>query len=319
MFFRVIILFTFYFCLSFFVSCQKEQVVVSPEELHKIDSLALHIAVMPVMDCLPIYYAQRMEMFTDEGLDVCLDEYLSQMDCDTSLTNKHSAIAYTDVARLLLMPDTVRVLTNLPGKLTLVTAKTKRIKKLKHLQERMIALERHSTSDYWSDQIMKEAGLEQSDIYRPQINDVRLRKTMLTEQLVDAALLPEPYATEAMMAGNKKLTCKLSEESIPQFNCLAVLGKTYKDSLRNRQITTFLKVYDNAVNRLNSKEADAGSIRSILLENYSVSPNIVDSVQIPSFPKIQRPNNENINEIARWLQSRERTPRSWKPESLTKW
>lgn len=315
---RAYLLSTFCFFLSF-ISCQKEQATESPEDVRKRDSLALHVAVMPVMDCLPIYYAQRMGLFANEGLDIRLDEYLSQMDCDTALTNQRSAVAYTDIARILLMPDTVRALTSLPGRLTLVTAKTKRIRKLKHLQERMVALDRHSTSDYWSDQIMKEAGLEQADIYRAQINDVRLRKTMLTEQLVDAAFLPEPYATEAMMAGNKKLACKLDEDSIPFFNCFAALSKTLKDSLRNKQIKTFLNVYDKVVERLNNNEGNADSIHRILLEEYALSKKSIDTLHIPHFLKSHQPDEGNVNEAARWLLSRERAPRSWKLESLRKW
>ena len=41
-------------------SCtSKQEAMLSSEEEAQTDSLTLRIAVMPVMDCLPIYYAQR--------------------------------------------------------------------------------------------------------------------------------------------------------------------------------------------------------------------------------------------------------------------
>ena len=48
-------------------SCtSKQEAMLSSEEEAQTDSLTLRIAVMPVMDCLPIYYAQRTGLMKDE-------------------------------------------------------------------------------------------------------------------------------------------------------------------------------------------------------------------------------------------------------------
>ena len=60
----------------FLISCQQEQNTLLPEEQAMKDSTALHVAVIPVMDCLPIYYAERMQMFQSEGVDVRLTEWM---------------------------------------------------------------------------------------------------------------------------------------------------------------------------------------------------------------------------------------------------
>ena len=53
-------------------------------KLWREDSAALKIAVMPTLDCLPIYVAKERQMF-DTAVDIRLKRYRAQMDCDTAL------------------------------------------------------------------------------------------------------------------------------------------------------------------------------------------------------------------------------------------
>lgn len=314
MYFRVFLLFAFYFFT--FVSCQREQTSESPEETQQRDSLALHIAVMPVMDCLPIYYAERTGMFKAEKLDVRLEEYLSQMDCDTAIQNQRVEVAYTDILRVLQMKENIGVVTIMSGKLSLLTARTKRIRKLKNMNERMLALDRLSTSDYWSDKLMEEAGMEQTDIYRPQINDIRLRTSMLTEQLVDAALLPEPYATEAEMRGERRMKTQLEADTLPYFNCLAINRQSLSEPYRKKQIQQFIAIYDKAVKEMNGKDCQQDSIRRILGRQYAIPTEVIDTLKIPKFAISQVPKENDVQKATRWLQSRERTLLKQRIDSL---
>ena len=47
------------------------------------DSASLRIAVMPTIDCLPLYVAEEEGMFERQGVSVSLYPYQAQMDCDT--------------------------------------------------------------------------------------------------------------------------------------------------------------------------------------------------------------------------------------------
>ena len=48
------------------------------------DSTALTVAVLPSLRRLPVYYAQRMGMFEQAGMNVHLWRYRAQMDVDTA-------------------------------------------------------------------------------------------------------------------------------------------------------------------------------------------------------------------------------------------
>lgn len=67
------------------VSCTQKGTQPTAEELAARDSLALHIAVMPTTDCLPMYLAAECGIADSLGLDIRLHTYLAQMDVDTAI------------------------------------------------------------------------------------------------------------------------------------------------------------------------------------------------------------------------------------------
>ena len=73
------------------VGCGKSEAErhrLSKKEKARLDSLdraALKIAVMPTMDCLPIFLAYDDSIFKHQGVDVHLRRYTAQMDCDTAI------------------------------------------------------------------------------------------------------------------------------------------------------------------------------------------------------------------------------------------
>jgi NitT/TauT family transport system substrate-binding protein len=164
------------------------------------DSLALKVALMPTLDCLPFYYAQRCGLFKELGLDIRLQTFNAQMDCDTAFARRHVDVSYTDLIRAAWMQSKgtgLYVFMQADGHHELLTAKSRRIRQTKHLKERMVAMARHSVTDLLLDTVIGQARLEPSTVYHPQINDIRLRYGMLNNATIDAAFLPEPYASQA--------------------------------------------------------------------------------------------------------------------------
>ncbi len=103
--------------------------------------------------------------------------------------------------------------------LSLITAKSARIKNIKSLKDKIIAVTRNSAVDATADLIMKKAQMPAEALNRPQINDVKLRAEMLNLGQYDGAILPEPYATTCVDSGgnrvftNKRLWAQLVAKS----------------------------------------------------------------------------------------------------------
>ena len=62
------------------------------------DSAALKVAVMPTLDCLPLFVAEEREMF-DTVVDIRLKYFTAQMDCDTALQRGRVEMAISDLVR----------------------------------------------------------------------------------------------------------------------------------------------------------------------------------------------------------------------------
>lgn len=214
--------------------------------------MALHVAVFPTLETLPLYYAERSGMLDEAKTDIRLVHYESMADCDTALTRGHAEVSFTDVARIiaLMHEDTVALtpIATTASTLALFSPKERKITHIEQLKERTIGMERHSRSDYWSDYILKGTDLTTLDIFRVQVGSTHLRYDMLMSGLIDAAFLPQPYAS---LCDTSLVNCLWQQpEDSKSWTVLAIPTRLQKDSARTKQMEVLKKVYENAVNRI---------------------------------------------------------------------
>ena len=72
------------------------------------------------------------------------------------------------------------------------------------MRERLVAITRHSTSDYLADEICSITKMPTFEILRPQINDIIIRRQMLASNQVDAVIIPRPHSEYLLQTGNVK-------------------------------------------------------------------------------------------------------------------
>ena len=77
----------------------KNQKRLSRKEAQKRDSAALKVAVMPTLDCLPLYVAEYYQLYDTLRGGVRLKFYMAQMDCDTALERGRVEGMATDLVR----------------------------------------------------------------------------------------------------------------------------------------------------------------------------------------------------------------------------
>lgn len=248
----------FAFCLIFTVagcgkSYEEKQRLSKAEKarLDSIDRMALKIGVMPTLDCLPVYIAHEDSLFDSLGVDVHLRYYNAQMDCDTALARGRVEGSITDLIRATRLqrmgtPLTFPIATNTYWQL--ITNKKSRISDLKQLADKMIAITRYSATSYLAD-LAIDSGKPKYDVYRVQINDVNLRLRMLLNNEMDAMLLPEPQATKARIEGHRVLMD--SRDKDINLGVYAFREKALRDAHRKKQLATFIKAYNMAVDSIN--------------------------------------------------------------------
>lgn len=267
------------------------------------DSLALKVGVVPTIDCLPIFVAKELRMFDTLGVDVRLRMFNAQMDCDTALAGGSVEGSVTDLVRAFKLEGEGTMLTfpiSTNQYWQLITNRSARLRELKQLNDKMLALTRFSATDYLADYALDSVKLKHDYVYRPQINDIQIRLNMILNNEMDAMFLPEPQATVARMAKHKVIMD--SRDKNIYFGVIAFRHDDIQESRRHKQLAYFIKAYDMAVDSINRYGTKHYS--NIIQRYCNVKKNVADSLPSMKFLHHAAPRQIDIEKAKTWLTSK---------------
>lgn len=269
-------------------------------KLWREDSAAFKIAVMPTLDCLPVFIAKDHQMF-HTVVDIRLKKFTAQMDCDTALMRGRVEGAISDLVRTERMKQQgtpLKYVAATNAYWLLISNRQLRMSNLKHLDDRMLAMTRYSVTDLLGDLAVDSAKLKTERVFRVQINDVNIRLKMLENNEMDAMLLTEPQATQALLGKHKVLldTRKLDM----QMGVFAFRTMGMDDKNRRRQMDVFLKGYNEACDSLN--HYGVLHYRDVIRKHYQISENALK--KLPDSLKFQHaaaPRQKDVELAQKWL------------------
>ena len=296
---------SFFICIIFAalaISCGKsydEQKRLSRAErarLHRQDSLALKIAVVPTLDCLPIYVAKERVLYDTARLDLRLRYFTAQMDCDTAIAGRSREGMVSDLVRTERLkregtPLQYVSATNINW--YLFTNRKARIKKLDQLGDKMVAMTRYSATDFLTDAAL-EGVKTSSVVFRIQVNDVFVRQAMLLNNEMDAMWLAEPQATVARLNGHASIYD--SQKKGLKLGVMAFRDDAMKDKRRKAQIELFKKAYNAACDSLN--KYGIPHYYELLNKYYKLDERYVKALPKTRFEHINKPRLKDIDAVA---------------------
>ena len=214
----------------------------------KKDSTALHIALLPTFECLPLIVAEEEGMFDSCGINVALDMYYSQADCDTAMAERSAEAMITDIIRGKYWErenkENLYYATWTNTHYMLISSKKARVKELEQMTDRLMATTRYSISDQLADSAMERAGKTPEEMFKVPINNQEIRLNMLIENKMDAAFLQHPYAAEALAHGGTLLMHGGKSNA-------GVLA--FHETADREMVKKMLAVYDEACDMINQK------------------------------------------------------------------
>ena len=216
------------------------------------DSLAFKVGVLPTLDCLPMYVAKEQCLFDTAKADIRLKQFMSQIDCDAALKAEKTEGGITDLVRGQRMKAKGTGLDYISATNTywqLISNRKARIRNIKQLNDKMIAMARFSATALLADYATDSVKLKPEEVFKVQINDVALRLQMLLNNEMDAMLLTEPQATTARIYKNDVLMD--SRDKDMRLGVIAFRSKAMTDKRRKQQLQEFLKGYNAACDTIN--------------------------------------------------------------------
>lgn len=266
----------------------------------KEDSMALKIGVLPTLDCLPIYVAKEHNLFDTLKADIRLKHFMSNIDCDAALTKGRIEGNVTDIIRgqhIKNKGTALDYITATNAYWQLISNRTARIRKLKQLNDKMVAMTRLSATALLADYAADSAKLRPENVFRVQINDVTIRLQMLLNNEMDAMLLTEPQATTARMYKNPVLLD--SRDTDMSFGVIAFRSKAMKDKRRQQQLQVFIKGYNAACDSINKYGVHHFS--SVINKYYKTDNKTLKALPEMKYAHAKPPRQKDIETADKWL------------------
>lgn len=264
------------------------------------DSLALKVGVLPTIDCLPMFIIKERAWIDTAKADVRFRDMESHIAADDALRRGKIEGSVTDIVRAERMKRQGLALTyvaSTPLSWQFITNKKARIKELKQLTDKMIAVSRFSATAMLADMAVDSSRLKSEVVFRVQVNNPQIRLKMLLNNEMDAVLLPEPQATVARLAGNPVIMDAKNKDL--RMGAIVFTDKAMDDSRRRSQIDAFVKAYNQACDSIN--RYGIASYAGIIKKYMDVDDRTVRSLPKVKFEHAARPREKDITRANSWL------------------
>jgi NitT/TauT family transport system substrate-binding protein len=224
------------------------------------------------------------------------------MDCDTAIQRGRVEGVVTDLVRAMRIDQQgvkMRYVAATNAYWQLVTNRNARIKQLKQLDDKMVAMTRYSATDLLTDCARDSVKLAAERLYKVQINDLNVRVQMLMNNEIDALWLPEPQAIQARIM---KHSLVLDSRNVSlNLGIMAFREKEMRRQARAKQLALLIKAYNQACDSINKN--GIAHYKQIFIDRYQMKAALVDSLpQDIRFPHARGPRQQDVTFVEKWLE-----------------
>ncbi len=191
----------------------------------------LRIGLLYSGDSFAVAHAFDSGLFAQHGVTVELIPFTSAFERDNALLAGQIDGANGDLIGASLMrnrDEKIRITALTLGDdpslrlCGLVVSNTSQYKSPQDLKGKTLAISPNTTIEYLADRILQANGVAPTSMVHTQIPNLQLRMSMLQQKKLDAALLPEPLASMAVLQGGKIL---LDNRTLPYAHAILVFRK----------------------------------------------------------------------------------------------
>jgi len=270
------------------------------------------IGVMSDVGAVPFLIADEKGFFKDRGLEVEIVVFKSALDRDSALQTGNLDATMADMLSIVFYTEA-----NLPLKMVAKTAGNYVMITSPHIsravfnqsEKPQIGISSNTVIEFATDMIAKAAGNEQQ-IESVAIPQMPVRLEMLRSGELDAATLPEPLASAAVLSGGNVIG---STESIGLEPGILVFSEALAD---NTEATSgIFEAYNDAASWLN-ENGDA-TIYDLLISSLGFSELLKDDGVLPIYNAIEAPDVETFDAVSEWMFDKGLSKHKYNYDALT--
>jgi NitT/TauT family transport system substrate-binding protein len=267
----------------------------------------IRVAVLPILDGLPMYVAQAQGYFEKNNVKVEFvpvasaaerDQLMQAGQVDAMINDLTSVMFYNKEKPTLSVVRFARTATADHAEYYLLAGKDSGITNAAGLKGVEIAISQGTVIEYLTDRLLKEEGLTKDDIKTVAIPKIADRLAALSDGTVKAALIPDPAAASAMAGG---ATVIVSDAKYPQYgNSLVSFNNDFIHA-HPQAIKGFLAAWEQAVKDIN---ADKTKWNDVLSANKLLSSALIGKYVLPDYPLASVPTEAQFKDVNAWAKEK---------------
>jgi NitT/TauT family transport system substrate-binding protein len=172
----------------------------------------VRVAVLPILDALPMYVAEAEGYFEKEGVQVKFipvssaaerDQLMQSEQADAMINDLVSTMLYNKDQTQIQIVDFARTASKEFPQYRILAAKDSGINTIEDLKGVEIGVSEGTVIEYTTDRLLEDAGFAPEDIKTLAVPKIPDRMALLNSGELKAANLPDPLASLAIQQGAK--------------------------------------------------------------------------------------------------------------------
>ena len=266
---------------------------------------ALKVGLMPALNSVPLIVAEHLGLFAAEGLEVELLLFQSQLDRETALQTGRIDGTVSDLINAIgarVNGFDLRVTSLTEGDFLLLAAPGSRLRTLADWRDPAVkrvptGLLQNSVVFYVTERLLEQGGVDPGKVELVTILQVPARLEMLLAGRIEAACLPEPVATVALMRGAHRVA---DSSSLPApAGVLLFRGEVLREN--GEAVRALYRACDRAVEAFNR---DPDRFREVIVRRGQFPPEVRDRLPLPRFGRSALPPEALVRDVAGWMREK---------------
>ncbi len=263
----------------------------------------LRIAVLPIVDNLPMVVAQREGLLAKYGVQVEFIPVASAAERDQVITaGQADGMINEIISTLLYNKDSIQVqivrfarfATPDSAQYHLVVSASSGINEVNQLKGVPIGVSQGTIIEYITDRLLEREGFQPQEIQKLAVPKIPDRLALLSSGELKAATLPDPFSYLAVQQGGRFL---LQDSKYPEYGHSTYAFRKAVIDQKPQAVRAFLAAIEEAVMRINLSPAQYASL---LVDEKLIPAPLAGSYQTPPFPPKSIPDERLWNDVLAW-------------------
>jgi NitT/TauT family transport system substrate-binding protein len=271
------------------------------------EPVTLKIAVLPILEALPMYVADQKGYFAENGVKVEFipvqsaaerDQVMAAGQADGMINDLVSTLFYNKDDTQIQIVRFARTATPEFPQYRILAAKDSGIETVEDLKGVPIGISEGSVIAYTTDRLLQAEGLAPEDIVTAAVPRIPDRLSLLASGELKAANMPDPFSLLAIQGGATVIT---DDSKHPEYgNSVYSFRKSVIDE-QPEAVRGFLAAVDQAITDVNEGKEQWNNL---LTEQQLVPAPVAGEYLIPDLPSASFPTQEQWQDVVAWAKEK---------------